>query len=50
MLAPLAIVALLIGGTQTAIFVSDEDTSRNERPAVTQPAVAQVDSAFRAGD
>jgi hypothetical protein len=50
MLAPLAIVALLIGGAQTAIVVSDEDTARNERPEITQPTIAQVDSAFRTDD
>ena len=36
MLAPLAIVALLIGGTQAAIVISDEEGARNQQPTVAQ--------------
>jgi hypothetical protein len=40
MLAPLAIIALLIGGTQTAIMVSDEEGSTHEPPQLVQVEAA----------
>ncbi len=36
MLAPLALVALLIGGTQAALVATDQDTAANESTPVVQ--------------
>jgi hypothetical protein len=41
MLAPLALVALLIGGTQAAIVVAEDDAAANDRPATVQVETTQ---------
>jgi len=41
MLAPLAIIALLIGGGQTVIALSADDTAVNDYPQVAQTETVQ---------
>ncbi|EIC23293.1 hypothetical protein [Thiorhodovibrio frisius] len=36
MLAPLALVALLIGGSQAVLIVSEDDAAENDHPQVAQ--------------
>jgi len=46
MLAPLALVALLIGGTQAALVASDQDAAATDRATVVEvETVGTVDTA-----
>ncbi len=48
MLAPLAIVALLIGGTQAAMVVAEQDvTATSQQPVVEETQVVET-SQFKA--
>lgn len=42
MLAPLAIIALLIGGSQAVMIVSEDDTAVNDYPQVAQVETVQT--------
>lgn len=42
MLAPLAIVALLIGGTQAALVVSDGDVAKTDQVEVVEVQTAET--------
>ncbi|WPL11281.1 MULTISPECIES: hypothetical protein [Thiorhodovibrio] len=41
MLAPLALVALLIGGSQAVLIVSEDDAAVNDHPQVAQVETAK---------
>jgi hypothetical protein len=46
MLAPLALVALLIGGTQTALIVTDQNTATSDSaPVIQVETIETVDTA-----